>query len=323
MSIKYLNLSLSSIEEYCSSIKHFDLEAFQISKGAYSSNNEILLLSKIMIEKMNTQTTILHRGVLSSEHFFFIIPDIHLEIPFNNINMASSNLIAIHPNEEIFTTYQKGLSGIGITIPIQIFLDNFGFADLSAAQVQTSKVRKKLANKSTLMKKQLIGYIHNLFTLRHKLPPQAIYDAENNIIDAISAIFNLFCEPNEKIKVIPFDKRREVVRRAMDFLKATSEVNITVAELSTICFCSIRSLEYAFQNILRISPKKFLMYRRLNIIRKMFQDQSHSKKQVRHILQHFGIINEGRFAQSYFDLFEEYPLETLKKSNFHLSIWDV
>nr|WP_252727361.1 helix-turn-helix domain-containing protein [Colwellia sp. C2M11] len=87
---------------------------------------------------------------------------------------------------------------------------------------------------------------------------------------------------------------------------------MTIPELAKASFCCVRTLEYSFKQIIGMTPKQYIITRRLQQIHITLKEDK--TKTIAELTKSYGIVNQGRFAQDYFKFFNEYPSDTKKQS---------
>jgi AraC family ethanolamine operon transcriptional activator len=119
---------------------------------------------------------------------------------------------------------------------------------------------------------------------------------------------------------IPFGKgdapkqarAQSLVREAEDFANAHSDQSVRMLDLCQATGVSARTLQYAFQTTLGISPMSYLRRRRLHEVRRMLKATDPATATVFAIACQAGFWHFSDFAQAYKDLFDELPSETLR-----------
>lgn len=104
--------------------------------------------------------------------------------------------------------------------------------------------------------------------------------------------------------------RQRVVRAARQYMAEHAEAAITVPELCEAIHVSRRTLQYAFQEVLGMSPVTYLRALRLNGVRRHLQrggDEPIADRAAR-----WGFWHLSRFAADYRVLFGELPSDTLR-----------
>jgi AraC family ethanolamine operon transcriptional activator len=105
----------------------------------------------------------------------------------------------------------------------------------------------------------------------------------------------------------------KAVRRAEDFLDSVGHRAIHISELSSSLQISRRSLHRAFSETLGIGPIEYLRRRRLSSVYSILRRSEPDSTTVMDVAAEHGFMEFGRFAAYYRRLFDEYPMETLRK----------
>ena len=106
--------------------------------------------------------------------------------------------------------------------------------------------------------------------------------------------------------------RKQIIRKAMDFVDQRAGEYMSVRELATSVGISERTLRTAFREYFGIGPLRFLKHRTLQQVRRALTDSDCSITTVTEIATRFGVWEFGRFAHDYSLLFGELPSETLR-----------
>ncbi|UTW48086.1 helix-turn-helix domain-containing protein [Bacterioplanoides sp. SCSIO 12839] len=117
----------------------------------------------------------------------------------------------------------------------------------------------------------------------------------------------------EKIK--PLSKRLRGVRKSLEYIEANPKKMLTVPEVCAVSGLSERSLQYGFQELLGMTPVKYLRLVRLNGSHQdLLAAQADSNQKVVDIALKWGFVELGRFAREYQMLYNELPSQTLRQA---------
>jgi AraC family ethanolamine operon transcriptional activator len=105
--------------------------------------------------------------------------------------------------------------------------------------------------------------------------------------------------------------RKQVIRKAMDFVDQHAGEYLLVGDLATALGISERTLRAAFQDYFNVGPVRYLKLRTLHQIRSALKASDPSRTTVTKIAAQFGAWELGRMAQDYRFLFGELPSKTL------------
>jgi AraC family ethanolamine operon transcriptional activator len=113
--------------------------------------------------------------------------------------------------------------------------------------------------------------------------------------------------PNERARC----NHLRYVKSAQDFIEANLQSPLGLETLSRETLVSVRSLQYAFNNILGMPPLHYIKTRRLLAIHQRLHRASPSSTSVTQLANDFGFSHLGYFARDYRACFDETPSETL------------
>jgi AraC family ethanolamine operon transcriptional activator len=109
-------------------------------------------------------------------------------------------------------------------------------------------------------------------------------------------------------------KRSKALRMALDYIDAVADEAPSVQEICRLTGVSWRTLDYAFRDHLRISPKRYLQAVRLKGARSALQRSGPDVK-ITDVANKWGFWHMGQFATDYRRQFGELPSETLQRHN--------
>lgn len=127
-----------------------------------------------------------------------------------------------------------------------------------------------------------------------KLVLWALVDANENT--------HLATEPNQ---------RARIVRRTTDLVLSDPNAMIGLTDICTHLGISLRSLHYAFQDVVGMSPATWLRRIRLNEVHKTLRRSSPNEIRIKGVAMKNGFDHAGHFGQQYKRLFGCSPSDTL------------
>ena len=139
--------------------------------------------------------------------------------------------------------------------------------------------------------------------------PKQLAAMKNTLIETISSVF--FAD-NERDRITSGmatrTKHQRLFHDALDIIKDSICEELTVGKLCEQLTASRRTLEYVFNENIKMSPAKYIRALRLNNIRREILSMEHST--LGDIAAKWGIWHLGRFARDYYQLFGELPSST-------------
>jgi AraC family ethanolamine operon transcriptional activator len=115
---------------------------------------------------------------------------------------------------------------------------------------------------------------------------------------------------DDKSEKAPVPNPLRVVRRAEEFMLAHLREPLTLVDLCEQADVSERTLNYAFHEVMGMSPKAYLKAKRLNAVRQDLKSTEPADATVAEIAGRWGFWHTGNFAADYLRLFGELPSQT-------------
>lgn len=105
-------------------------------------------------------------------------------------------------------------------------------------------------------------------------------------------------------------KRQAVVTKVKEYIVAHPNEQITITQLCELVHVSRRTLQYSFEDVLGISPLRYLRLSRLNAVRRILLSGIKEDETILMIAEQWGFWHAGQFAHDYTRLFGENPSQT-------------
>ncbi|WP_433291780.1 helix-turn-helix transcriptional regulator [Actinoplanes sp. CA-030573] len=120
-------------------------------------------------------------------------------------------------------------------------------------------------------------------------------------------------EPTERAE-IRRDATPASVRRAIAFIEANPDLDISVADIARASYVSVRALQLAFRRHLDTTPMRYLRRVRLDLARTDLQ-KAHPADgaTVADVAMRYGYTDRSRFAADYHAAYGEHPHVTLRR----------
>jgi transcriptional regulator GlxA family with amidase domain len=140
--------------------------------------------------------------------------------------------------------------------------------------------------------------------------PSLLHSLEQGFVERLSCL--LMSDSPTHRRPAPGARSRGL-NQAIDKLRSAPTEKITISDLCQCAGVSRRTLEYAFQEQLGMSPVRYLRLRRLHAVRHELMLAQNNDRTVTEVAIKNGFVDLGRFAQSYFTRFGEHPSQTLRR----------
>ncbi len=107
--------------------------------------------------------------------------------------------------------------------------------------------------------------------------------------------------------------RSDIVRRAEEHVLSRVDETVSVTDLCRAIGVSERSLEYAFRDVMSLTPVGYLIRLRLHRVRQRLLAETHASTTVSREALDWGFWHFGDFSRAYKQCFGELPSETLER----------
>lgn len=301
--LKFKNFSNSDVSEFERSIL-VNANTFQLSPARLTSIRNCYLSAELTLfyRKENlANLTVINQ---QNDQYLLILPFSNLTV--NGIKHKPNELLAFCPGDTAYCLLDDDFACIGMSFSTKQALNYVSHSALSKLQVYGQSL---LAfNKASLNFELFIDYLIKVC--------EPLSSAQNNskVLNHLTVSKSLFARlvdsfpQQESVKSVnhkPNQTRKTIVERAFNYLMTLDKTNVPIPELAGQCYCSVRSLEYAFKSILLMTPKQFLTIRKYHLVRSSIKQQKVDS--IKSLIQQFGLTNQGRFRLQYEELFGESP----------------
>jgi AraC family ethanolamine operon transcriptional activator len=105
----------------------------------------------------------------------------------------------------------------------------------------------------------------------------------------------------------------DIVRVAEDHVLSRGDNAVHVTDLCTAAGVSERTLQYAFKEVMGLTPVNYLMRLRLHRVRQALLAATHGSTTVSAEALKWGFWHFGEFSRAYRECFGELPSDTLRR----------
>jgi AraC family transcriptional regulator, ethanolamine operon transcriptional activator len=223
--------------------------------------------------------------------------------------VSHHDLVAFHPTAGFASLSAPGFSVYTVTLPEAIWQQQIryrlGWA--TADDFSHEHVLRASPGRVARLRCSLERY-H--WQLTHPEPPgDAQPVTEDDCIDALLAVIADATQHLERVGGAPASQRAHALRRACELIFARAGEPVTLADLCAAGGVSERTLQYAFREHTRQSPKTFIRSYRLDRVRHELGENV-DPEPITAIAARWGFTHMGQFARYYRQQFGELPSET-------------
>jgi len=132
-------------------------------------------------------------------------------------------------------------------------------------------------------------------------------DLVENLLATLGTTKSMKISGNDRTR----QRRSQIVKIAEDFALSQNGTTLYVADLCQVTKVSERTLEYAFQEIMGLTPVAFLIRLRLHRVRQNLLLARPGSTTISREALKWGFWHFGEFSHAYFNCFGELPSDTL------------
>lgn len=310
----YQHLLSENIDDYAHNFMGRDHSIAQISAGQFKGDIRQAWLGNMQISWPKCNVPIRQVGHHWGDAVMFLLLGGRGSTCYSDGRCFTGEALYFSQHNELRLTAPVGIEALSIVIPrgehqeIERLLDR-----IPAPQRCSSIIRLTPQSSGQLLRfgetiLRQIDETPSLIddpTFRIEAPHQIVSVLSESLADSIGE-----CEEPPRATV-----RGYIVNRALELIaehEATlDEMPITIADICKQLKISRRTLQYSFEDVLHMSPGRYLMAARLNRVRRQLGVTS-SGDRVQDAAFNCGFGHLGRLAHHYRSFFGELPSETLR-----------
>jgi AraC family ethanolamine operon transcriptional activator len=176
---------------------------------------------------------------------------------------------------------------------------------------------REVVNCSPAVMQSVRHAIHNFMSssvIHGNADEQTEFAHRDSGLDLLQAITEVLTLNEDRRSPEPARARELAVRRSLDLIDASNREPLSVVDLCRSTGVSRRTLEYAFRERFELSPKAYMLARRLDGVRAELR-QNRDGQSITSVANDWGFNHLSRFAASYRRLFGELPSQTMRAGN--------
>jgi AraC family ethanolamine operon transcriptional activator len=151
---------------------------------------------------------------------------------------------------------------------------------------------------------------------RHPVAPVGTHSATRDRgLGLLQQIVEILTHDADPGPTEPFRNRELAVRRSLELIEASERTAFSVVDLCRQAGVSRRTLEYAFRERFGLTPKAYMLARRLDGVRSELRSAPGGQPITR-IANRWGFEHLSRFAALYRRQFGELPSQTIRTNRF-------
>jgi len=294
-------IEVFDIEQLSECVKNAHFLHGQITPGKFNGSLGLIELPGITINKGTYNQTIKAAGVF---------PDDRMVV---GLVLGERSQGILNGEQLEYGTAFIAKEGVAIDLPIasemnwmtmQVHRSDLALFDLEASTNDVSMIK---------LPEPVISKIASTINLGFNTHQAFICIGEGQVIceEILSALGRRMHDFEISEQSINLARQIKIVKKAEEYMVHCLQNPVKISEVCRMTNTSERVLEYAFNKIYGLSPKRFLTVLRLNEARKLLMDSSAYEGNVTSIAMSCGFRHMGRFSAEYKSMYGELPSQTL------------
>jgi AraC family ethanolamine operon transcriptional activator len=286
-------------------------EYFQISKGKFNGTLKAAHTGTLQIAKATWTSSIMITGDVPENSIVFTMPNRNIPPIFHNENLYSNELAVISYGDEIDFLSKNPQDMYVVSIDKDL-INRYSVALLGKEvdDIQINSNRLKIKDRLSQMELSNLWEETINLILSSDLDLSDI-DVANKIEDEMirSILYNSAPTESNPSR----SERHRAAKQARQYILENSKKQISILDICEAVCAAERTLYLGFGELYGLTPKAFLKYLRLHQARRELL-LAEPGTTVTNVAYRWKFYHLSRFATYYYEVFNEYPSETLKHS---------
>lgn len=305
----------SDVDVHASAQPQWSLNYDQLSPGRFDGQIELVQLPGLRMIREGANCKVRQRGQIGRGHYgLAMVLEQDGEAIFNGQRLSTESIMIGRGEElDLLTPAHSELIGVVVEHELLAALwQSMYQKPLSAWIEEQIVVQASTASARHLdkMHRRILGLLSSSPELLND-PVALIQLRDAILIEWIEAIPSQV-DTSELRRV---EARKKVVDRACECMLAHSDQPLSTLDVCSRIGTSPRKLDYCFNDVLGISPKRYLRLVRLNGVRRDLKNRAHEARvKVQDVAARWGFWHLSEFSRDYSAQFGELPSQTLRNA---------
>ena len=294
-----------------------DLDAVQLTSIPFRARRVIVRLEGGSVLYHSTNHRIRTRTKPQRDLLAYVTFDPRVKGTVNGLAIRPELMLAVEPGTEVVFVTDAGYESIALLLPpadLRAHLCDRGREEdfrlphgAETLQADAAMVRRLYEWGKRLV--EMAERQPALFNDREDERKAAQVEMVETLLATLSATRGF--EPGRADHV--HQSQSLVVKAAEDYALSHADDPIYVTDLCRAAAVSERALEYAFKEVMGVTPVAYLIRLRLHRVRRALLAATHGTTTVSAVALDWGFWHFGEFSRAYKDCFGELPSDTLRR----------
>ncbi|MET0541541.1 MAG: helix-turn-helix domain-containing protein [Variovorax sp.] len=317
--IRYARTLTRDAGEHAASLSAWDQQYEQLSAGRYEGCLEEFHIGPVQIFREQSNQAVLQGGRPRANTVSVALTDATPVAGwYCGHEIGEGRAFAISSDREFELVAGAGMALVGICVDTAELVKRA--AILHGRELPVSLPAPSLISRSMVHRNALALLVDSAMSLVRDRPA-ALADAavRNRLAESLTdGVLDSIAPDCIESGLLPgAAARRQIVATAREYMRSHADEPISVPDLCLATGASRRALQYAFENVVQLSPVTYLRVMRLNHVRAELQ--SRHGDTVGDVAARWGFWHPSRFAAEYRELFGELPSATRMRFAPHMA----
>jgi len=236
----------------------------------------------------------------------------------NGLSIGPDQILACASGIEVELIVSAGYESIAFLLPPEMIRDH-AMRRQREDEILIPQNLEMLTS-SLAGARELYEWGHRLTDIAGRQPdvfdiPQTQFSAQVELLEILLATLGSARQNEPSLHDLTQQGRSKIVQIAEDYALSHTAERIHVSDLCEAAGVSERTLQYAFKELLGMSPMAYLTQLRLHRARQTLRAATHASTTVAKEALRWGFWHFGDFSRAYKECFEELPSETLRRQS--------
>lgn len=313
--IFFLQQQFRDFDLFCESTRNWDLDYRQLDAGKFFG--ELLMFgdTTTLFTRAKTGRHLLQKGSSPTGLITFgLLADADISMSWRNLDIDGNQMFIFPPDGEL-----HGITHSDFDVYTLSFSEKT--LDQTCHALELPDFKKLIGcNESFICNPAHISQLRKRFQKFELDLVNCVSEANNSIHlqqleeELCRYLIATLAESTAFIPKPIIRKRDRALKLAVNYIEESDMRISSVRKLCSISNVSERTLEYAFYERYKLSPKSFIKTHHLNKVRKTLRQADPCAAKIHAIAGRQGFWHMSQFAADYKRLFRELPSETLRKT---------
>jgi len=286
----------------------WNVELVQTAPGALRLDFGLATVGRCSVYECSTNVELVATGARADK--FVTISPITRECAasrFRGTEIKPGQILFMEPRGEVLQQLASGHRQVAISIPVDLF------RRVAAAEfIAEDRLDAFITWRSLILSEKKLDLLHHMISsiLRGTFPELERPDADILLTQSIVEL--IFDEDTRDGNLLSHQNRLRVAWEALDLIHSRFPRSPSITELCEITRVSRRTLFYAFDDLLGLSPRAYINKLRFDAARRLIV-QRLDQRCIQRVARELGFIHEGQFSIDYSSAFGESPTQTRQR----------